>query len=206
MREEQVCREKTKNNRWRTEIWITTNTDIQCVKELFWHPITHFFRWEYQNEERIFSWFWLYHSVDRSLYFILRENKISFNTVCKNFGRLSINRWISYEKKSFEHFTFPFISLLLYTKIFWIIPHSIEKTFLYTLISFRNENNIDRASKNREYLKPYDFHRKLRFFSLVEMQIQLKIHRSIEKKTLNRMVSFVSRNNKLKEVLVTNYN
>jgi hypothetical protein len=175
-------------------VWQYIFIDTVC-KKIIWTPLIHFLRWKFHNEERIFSSLWLYHSIDRSLYFILEEKNFSFNKVCKNYRRFSMNQRISYAKKLFGHFTFPFIFLLFYIQIFWIIPHWIEKTFLYPMISFRNENNIDKTSKNSKYLKPYRFYRKPKFFSLDEMKTQLKIYHSIENKKLNRMVSFLSRNN-----------
>ncbi len=45
----------------------TNDSDIQYVKKLFGHTLIDLFGREFQNEERIFSWLWLYHSMDRSL-------------------------------------------------------------------------------------------------------------------------------------------
>jgi hypothetical protein len=111
-----------------------------------------------------------------------------------SFGRFSGNRLISYAKNDLDTYGFFSITPLFSIKIYSIIPHSIEKTFLYTLVYFRIEKNIDKTLKPHPYLEHHGFYGKPRFFSLDKVETQLKIYHSIEKTKLNRMMYFIFKN------------
>ncbi len=59
----------------------------------------------------------------------------------------------------------------------------------------RNEKNIDRTPKISKYGNPCMFYRKSTFSSLDQMKTQLKIHHSTGENKLNRIMSFIFKNN-----------